>query len=187
MSVLAAIDFKDANPKAAFGDAKVPLHLVPLITQIYLALAHGEGVLKYGQVNWRESGVKVSTYIGALRRHIGRWLEGEECDPVTKVPHLANALACISIIVDAKHAGVLVDDRPMSSPAVIEFLNGDAAKIWNGMREMFKEHFPVHYTILDNPREDKGCPEPDEDTTPAVDHRRLIGRMVRARNNGLAA
>ena len=181
------IEFKETNPKDAFGDAKVPLHIVPLATKIYLALAHGEGNLKYGLVNWRKSGVKASTYIAALYRHIGRWIEGEECDPVTKVPHLANALACISIIVDAKHAGMLVDDRPMSSQGAIEFLNGDATKIWNGLREMFKEHFPVHYAIIDNQEEEKGCPEPGEDSTPAVGHRRMIDRMVKTRNDGWAA
>ena len=182
-----AIEFKDTNPKTAFGDSKVPLHLVPLITQVYLALGHGEGILKYGQVNWRASGVKVSTYIGALRRHIGRWIEGEECDPVTGVPHLASALACISIIVDAKHAGVLVDDRPMSNAGAIQFLNGDAAKIWNGLREMFKEHFPKQYTILDNHEDEKGYPE-GQGASPGC-FAKITADMVRSgtARSGLAA
>ena len=43
-------------------------------------------------------------------------MEGEEEDPDTGVPHLANAITCLSIIIDAKECGKLVDDRPKSAP-----------------------------------------------------------------------
>jgi hypothetical protein len=118
------------NPKDVVGSRKLPLHLVPEITKAYLALAHGEGALKYGPYNWRESGVKVSTYVSALGRHVGKYVEGEWADPQTHVPHLASALACLSIIVDAKAAGVLIDDRPLPSIRAREFIGGEGEVVW---------------------------------------------------------
>src|SRR5882724_2517752 len=107
---------KPSNPKDIIGSNKLPMGLVPATTKAYLALGHAEGHIKYGLVNWREAGVKASIYLDALERHIEKWKNGEEEDPETTVPHLANALACISIIVDAKECGKLIDDRPKSAP-----------------------------------------------------------------------
>jgi hypothetical protein len=103
---------KPSNPKDIIGSDKLPLDLVPGTTKAYLALGHMEGHLKYGLVNWREAGVRPSIYLAALERHIEKFKAGEWEDPVTQVPHLANALACVSIMVDAAHSGKLEDDRP---------------------------------------------------------------------------
>jgi hypothetical protein len=103
---------KPSNPKDVIGSNKLPLDLVPTVTKALLSLGHLEGHLKYGLVNWREAGVKMSIYLGALERHIEKLKGGEWADPATTVPHLGNALACISIIADAAYAGKLIDDRP---------------------------------------------------------------------------
>lgn len=146
---LDAPDSKPSNPKDIIGATKLPMHLVPDITKAYLALGHGEGMLKYGLVNWRAVGVRASIYLAALARHIAKWTEGEESDPTTKVPHLASALACLSILVDAIHAGKLVDDRPLSNPGARAFIDGDGAAIWRGLIKLFEECSPHHYTIGD--------------------------------------
>lgn len=109
---------KPSNPKDQFAVAKLPLHLVPDVLPMFAALAFAEGAAKYGAFNWRETGVRASVYISALRRHLAKWMAGEECDPLTGVPHLASALACIGIILDARMSGVLVDDRPPAQPAL---------------------------------------------------------------------
>jgi hypothetical protein len=103
---------KDSNPKDIIGSTKLPLGLIPGTTKAYLALGHLEGHIKYGLVNFRDAGVRCSIYLDALERHIEKFKSGEWEDPHTKVPHLANALACISIIIDAAHCGKLTDDRP---------------------------------------------------------------------------
>ena len=100
------------NPKQKFGDAKVPLHLIPSSAEVYLALGHQDGAKKYGPFNWRITKVEAMTYIGALRRHIAAWVDGEEWASDSGKPHLAHAMTCLSILADAIETGNLIDNRP---------------------------------------------------------------------------
>lgn len=138
---------KLSNPKDIIGSDKLPLSLVPDTTKAYLALGHLEGMLKYGMCNWRHAGVRFSIYLDALERHIAKLRNGEWEDPATKVPHLSNALCCLSIITDAYECGKLIDDRPMSAPVaqVIDRMSDNVKH----MKELFKECKPYHYTIKD--------------------------------------
>lgn len=103
---------KATNPKDAVATNRLDLSLVPSSAVAYIALALTEGEAKYGGYNWRVAGVRASVYVAACKRHLAKWFDGEECDPVSKVPHLANALACLAVLVDSKEAGNLKDDRP---------------------------------------------------------------------------
>lgn len=143
-------DVKPSNPKDLIGSAKVPLGLVPGVTMAYLSVGHLEGDLKYGRVNWREAGVRTMIYIDACLRHIEKFKEGEWTDPKTTVPHLASALACLSIIVDAYHVGKLVDDRPKSAPAseVIDQMSA----IVEHLKQLHSDNKPVDY-FIDGPRQ----------------------------------
>ena len=135
---------KPTNPKDLIGTDKLPLSLVPGTTKAYLALGHLEGHLKYGLVNWREAGVKVSIYQAALERHMSKFFDGGEWeDPETRVPHLANALACLSIIVDAYESGKLIDDRPKSAP-VPELIDRFSEKVKH-LRKLFGDKKPIDY------------------------------------------
>lgn len=141
---------KPSNPKDLIGSNKLPMDLVPGTTIAYLALGHTEGHLKYGLVNWREAGVKMSIYLGALGRHIEKLKGGEWEDPVTQVPHLANALACLSIIVDAYECGKLIDDRPKAAP-IAALIDRFSEKIVH-LKRLFGESKPVDY-FLSGPKE----------------------------------
>lgn len=105
-------DFKLTNPKDQAATDRLDMSLFPDAAVAYGALAMTEGHLKYGGFNYRVAGVQASVYIAALRRHVAKWYNGEEVDPDTKVPHLANALACLAIMIDAKECRKLNDDRP---------------------------------------------------------------------------
>lgn len=107
-----ASETKDTNPKDAAATTRLDLSLVPDSAVAYCALAFTEGDLKYGGYNWRVAGVQTSVYIAALRRHIAKYVNGEWADPKTKVPHLANAIACLAVLIDAHEQGNLNDDRP---------------------------------------------------------------------------
>jgi len=109
----------ERNPKDLLGIKKVPLHLVPPASTIYQALAMWNGAEKYGPYNWREKKVIASIYIDATMRHLAAWLDGEEYADDSKLPHLAHALACIGIIVDAFETGNLIDDRPVKGSAAV--------------------------------------------------------------------
>lgn len=105
-------DTKPTNPKDAAATTRLDLSLFPATARAYGALALTEGDLKYGGYNWREAGVLASIYYAAAGRHLDKWYNGEERDLKTQVPHLANAIACLAVLIDAVEKGNLNDDRP---------------------------------------------------------------------------
>lgn len=141
------VDSKDTNPKDAIGVRKLPIGLVPSTGINLAAVAFLEGAMKYGRYNWRVAGVKTSIYYDAAMRHMEKYWNGEECDWETEVPHLASALACIMIIVDAKACHKLADDRPPFADvnAQIRDLEGTA----NQVRNRFADLTPHQWTIED--------------------------------------
>lgn len=104
--------YPDDNPKTAIGVTKVPLHLVPPSASHHLALAFKDGAAKYGPYNWRDHKVSASVYVAAAKRHIDAWWDGENLSPDAGVEHLAHAMACMAIILDAASVAKLNDDRP---------------------------------------------------------------------------
>jgi hypothetical protein len=107
-----ASDIDNHNPKTLLGMLKPSISKAPASAVLYMALAFMDGARKYGPFNWRKKAVPASIYIDACKRHLDAWYDGEEYAEDSKLPHLAHALACIGIIVDAKECGVLLDDRP---------------------------------------------------------------------------
>ncbi len=105
-------DNKETNPKDGAATTRLDMSLVPGSARAYIALALTEGDRKYGGYNWRVAGVKVSVYVAACARHLEKWWNGEDIDPISKVPHLANAMASLAIVVDALENEKAVDDRP---------------------------------------------------------------------------
>lgn len=125
-------ELKSTNPKDAIGIKKVPLSLVPKTALALQAMAHKDGAIKYGPANWRSEGVSARVYIDAHDRHIARWFDGrEELAPDSLVHHLAHAIACLNIILDAQICGKLVDDRPTPAP-IGELLDSLAEEDDNG-------------------------------------------------------
>jgi hypothetical protein len=109
----------DINPKDLMGVKKTRISLVPPASIIYQADAMEDGAFKYGPYNWREKKVGASIYYEACFRHLMAWYDGEEFAEDSKKHHLAHAIACIGIIIDAKETGNLIDDRPKKGSAAI--------------------------------------------------------------------
>lgn len=143
---------KPSNPKDIIGSTKLPLNLVPKTTMAYLTLGHLEGQLKYGTNNWREAGVRMSIYLDALQRHLAKMSDGGEWeDPVTKVPHLANAITCLSIIIDAYECGKLTDDRPKSCVGLPDLIDKFSEKVKH-LQGLFADKKPIDY-LVSGPKE----------------------------------
>jgi hypothetical protein len=126
------LDFlKDTNPKEALGICKIPLHTVPCEVLMELGLAMLEGGRKYGTHNYREMGVRMSTYYDACQRHLMSWWEGEDYDPDSGIHHIIKAMACLLVVRDSMHMGNVVDDRPTQLPLKLDIktLNSRAKKI----------------------------------------------------------
>lgn len=137
---------KETNPKDAIGVTKLALSLVPQTAVAMASVAHLNGALKYGRFNWRVSGVRASIYLDALRRHVAKWEDGEEEDE-EGVPHLASALACLNILVDARACGKLNDDRPPRG-GVSKLFEALTPKVGE-LAQLHKDKSPKHFTALD--------------------------------------
>lgn len=123
-------EHKDTNPKDAVGIRKAPMSTVSSRVIMETGLAMLEGARKYGRHNYRISGVRASVYYDAAMRHLMAWWEGEDIDPESGLPHPIKAIACLTIIEDARHIGKLIDDRPPRIPqGWVKELNDRAGEI----------------------------------------------------------
>ena len=134
---------KPTNPKDRASTDRIDLSLFPQTALVYGALGMTEGDCKYGGYNYRVGGVLASVYVAALLRHVTKWYNGEETDYLTGVPHLASAIACLAILVDAKVAGALKDDRPPAIPTNTLFEH--MSKIVARLHKLFPDG-PDRYT-----------------------------------------
>ena len=140
---------KPTNPKDIVATTKLPLHLIPMITQAYLAIGHFNGLGKYGRDNWRASGVLASIYVSAALRHINSWFEGEELDPDDKVPHLMGAITSLSILIDAQYTGMLNDDRKYRGAGIPAQVRALAETHIARLAKLHANRRPKHYNIQD--------------------------------------
>ncbi|MBO9467073.1 hypothetical protein J7443_17650 [Tropicibacter sp. R15_0] len=104
------------EPKQEAGMRKVPFQFLPMAVLAEMAVAHGEGAIKYGPFNWREGRVVATTYYGAAMRHLAAFVEGEDIDPDSGLSHLTKAITSLAVLRDAQIQGTAIDDRPRPSP-----------------------------------------------------------------------
>lgn len=104
---------KTKDIKREYGMKKVQLGLVPAVAMERIARVLECGAAKYGMYNWRESGIRCTTYVDAMLRHLNAWREGEDLDPESGVSHIAHIAASCCILLDADAHNLLHDDRPI--------------------------------------------------------------------------
>lgn len=134
---------KPSNPKDAIGSDKLPLHLWPETATAMGCLGLLDGALKDGRSNWRAVGIRPSIYVDAAKRHINAWFELEEIDPDSGLPHLAHAIACLAIIIDAQAIGKMNDDRNYKG-GYRNLVNQLTPHV-KRLKEHHKEKHPKHY------------------------------------------
>lgn len=119
------------DPKGEAGATKLPLRSIPWAVVLEASLGTGEGSIKYGLHNWRESGgVETMTYIEAAQRHLIAYILGEDLDPDTGLPHITKAIASLMVVRDAMIHGVATDNRPPAAPPeLIEALTYEWGKV----------------------------------------------------------
>ena len=136
-----------ANPKQAYGDTKVPLHLFPTTAVALGAMAFLEGREKYGSDNFRAAPIEAMTYIRAALSHIFLYREGEWVPDDSVVPHLGLALASIAILIDAHYAKSLIDNRNFPG-GYVEVLK-EMQPLVQKIRDQHRKKNPKHYDIRD--------------------------------------
>lgn len=140
---------KPTNPKDVVAINKLPLHLISPVVKAYLSIAQYLGLVKYGAWNWRLGGARASTYKSALENHLDAWWEGEEIDSVDGTPHLANALCCLQVLIDAKHSKGLNDDRPPRNHSELLAVRTEFEAMMPKIREKYKDRKVKHWSIED--------------------------------------
>ena len=114
---------KSSNPKDIIGLTKPSLSAVPMRSVYEMSKAMNDGASKYGRFNWRENSVDSDVYIDATLRHLNSWNDGQNQAQDSGVHHLAHAMACLSIIIDAELGGNLIDSRSkISTGGVADYL-----------------------------------------------------------------
>lgn len=138
---------KSTNPKDIAANKRVPLALIPPVSTVAVAKVLEHGAEKYGPFNWRETPVGTMTYLSAMQRHLSAFIDGEEFDPDSGMPHLAHIAAGAAILLDAKACGTLLNDRPVCGPG------GKYIKaISNGHNPFSDSRETVEAVVCDCPR-----------------------------------
>lgn len=115
----------DQNAKYQPGREKTPHHVTPARVMDAVARVFAGGSAKYGYFNWRLTGVDAQTYYSASRRHIEAWFDGEDADPESGEHHLAHAIACCMILLDAIDHDRFADNRPHNAMCMKAVLASD--------------------------------------------------------------
>lgn len=129
---LTAIHQPSLDPKGAAGKLKPQLQLIPPISNVETAKALKHGADRYGPWNWRTANVESMTYIGAIKRHLDAYLDGQDLDE-SGAHHLGHIAASCAILLDAAKFGTLVDNRPpkmgANDPQIVKDEIGNVAAI----------------------------------------------------------
>ena len=91
-------------------DGKIQLSILPWaplreVTKVFMF-----GAKKYGRDNYK-GGMEWTRLSDAALRHITDWIDGEDKDPESGLPHLAHAGCCILMLLYYSLKGVGDDDR----------------------------------------------------------------------------
>jgi hypothetical protein len=100
------------NPKDIAARSRCPLHLIPPVAEGEIAWVLSDGAEKYGRYNWRDEKISLLNYLGAMKRHIAKILDGEDSDTESGLLHLAHVAATACIVMDAMSHDCVIDDRP---------------------------------------------------------------------------
>jgi hypothetical protein len=113
-----------------------------------------EGMLKYGRLNFREKGIRVSVYTDALERHINAYKAGEDIDPESGLPHLAKILSCAAVLADASVLGNITDDREYKGGGYLALVDAWTPAV-AALKAKYADKDPKHYTIQDHQQDFK--------------------------------
>lgn len=87
-------------PGQKHDSGKTQYHLMPVsaLETVNRVLMHG--AQKYGDGNWRNVENAEQRYYNAAMRHMQAWLNNEETDPESGLPHLAHAVCSLMFLLE---------------------------------------------------------------------------------------
>lgn len=98
-----------------YNTGKAELHQVPTSLKYAVAKTLMYGAQKYEKGNWRK-GMNWTTVSDCLERHMACWLDGEEVDEESGLPHLYHAACNIAFLIEYAQTCPELDDRFKAAP-----------------------------------------------------------------------
>lgn len=106
-----------------FDIGKAPLHLLRFASHKQIAEALAYGARKYGEYNYL-NGLEHLRVGDAIERHYGAYLDGEDIDQESGLPHLAHLGASVFILLDLVREKPELDNRYRRSTPESESTRG---------------------------------------------------------------
>jgi hypothetical protein len=103
-----------------FDTDKPQLQLVPAFPLLEISRVFGFGAKKYGQNNWRRDADLYgwTRHYCSIQRHLNAWIDGEDLDPESGMPHLAHATTQLMILLQLTKDAPQCDDRFKKESAI---------------------------------------------------------------------
>jgi hypothetical protein len=98
------------NTAVKADNGKPPMGLLPWPALWDVAKVLNYGKIKYAEHNWKK-GMKWSRMYDAALRHLSAFIENEDLDPESSLPHLAHCACCILFLATYQILGIGIDDR----------------------------------------------------------------------------
>jgi hypothetical protein len=93
-----------------YNSGKAELRQVPTSLNFAVAKTLQYGAQKYAEGNWRQ-GMSWVTVYDCLQRHMLKWLDGEEVDEESGLPHLYHAACNVAFLIEYAETCPELDDR----------------------------------------------------------------------------
>lgn len=90
---------------------KAPFDMIPPIALLEEARAFGYSDAKSARDYWEQEVVKFSEIYSEMQQHLLSWYNGEDIDPSSGCPHIANLRKCTAKILYLISKGKYIDDR----------------------------------------------------------------------------
>jgi len=95
------------------GKPRLDLNSLGREVQIGEAAVWEKGLVKYSLGNWLK-GMSWQESAASLRRHYDAFLNGENCDPESGLPHVDHMICCAKIMSNSYHNRKDLDDRVLT-------------------------------------------------------------------------
>jgi hypothetical protein len=116
-----------------FNKGKIRYDLVPAFAQEQYAKVLTQGAAKYGEDNWKR-GMKWTTVLASLERHLMAIKRGEDYDAETKLLHSAHIMCNAAFLTEFYKIYPQGDDRDLNylnAPGVAIIIDNAALKYFN--------------------------------------------------------
>lgn len=115
-----------------FDSGKIDLSYIEPAMVRAIAEAMEFGAKKYGRHNYRKGGFTNMRLVASLLRHLMSYLEGEDDDQESGLPHLSHAAANIQMLIVLTKDGTLIDDRYRSKGEDDNL--AEISEVWDNIR-----------------------------------------------------